>query len=245
MIKMVKMFDGEFHGARTAYSSNSIFIAILTNPGVKYDFELIGEKIFPEGFGCINPPGPGFGFGDILLSDDEESGLVTLSSLKNRLNGDGKKLTKKALKESLEEYFDAFFVVEKSAKHIRQVEFDFFYQLLNEGKDYELVQICEFEPDQDNNDEDEDEESDDDQSDEQTPEPLLKPSVALGALIGFENVTQTDAVSKFWEYVKAKGLTDPENSMRVVADEKLKVLCDGDSVTMFAVPDLISSNLSE
>ena len=86
----MKLFEGEFKGQRTAYSANCMFIAILTNPKVKYDHEVIGEAIFPDGFGAMDPPGPCAGFGAIVLTDDEEDGKVVIADLKGREDDKGK-----------------------------------------------------------------------------------------------------------------------------------------------------------
>ena len=104
MIKTVKLFEGEFKGQRTAYSANCMFIAILTNLKVKYDHEVIGEAIFPDGFGAMDPPGPSAGFGAIVLTDDEEDGKVVIADLKDREDAKGKIKSERAIKKSLKEY---------------------------------------------------------------------------------------------------------------------------------------------
>jgi len=147
MIKKLKMFDGEFKGQRTAYSGNCMFVAILTNQNVKYDHEVIGEAIYPAGFGAMEPPGPSSGFGSILLTEEEEDGKVEIEGLKDRKDDSGKKLTTKKIKSSFEEYIDGFFVVDESDKCIKQISFDDFYKLLNQGDVYKIVHFCEFMPD--------------------------------------------------------------------------------------------------
>ena len=147
MIKTVKLFEGEFKGQRTAYSANCMFIALLTNPKVKYDHEAIGEAIFPDGFGAMDPPGPSSGFGAIVLTDDEENGKVVIADLKEREDDDGKKKSESAIKKSLKDYFDGFFVVEKTEECMRQISFEKFYKLFKEGSEYKLVHFCEFSPD--------------------------------------------------------------------------------------------------
>ncbi|MSQ87603.1 MAG: hypothetical protein EXR10_12385, partial [Alphaproteobacteria bacterium] len=96
----MKMFEGEFKGQRTAYSANCMFIALLTNPKVKYDHEAIGEAIFPDGFGAMDPAGPSSGFGAIVLTDNEEDGKVVIADLKEREDDDGKKKSESAIKKS-------------------------------------------------------------------------------------------------------------------------------------------------
>jgi hypothetical protein len=155
MTKLV-MLNSEFHGSRTAYSSNAMFVAILTNIESKYNYEVIAESIFPDGFGVIEPPGPSFGFGVIVLSENESNGKVNITDLKHRNDEEGVKITAEALKESLEEYFDGFFTVNDSSQTITQVSFDEFYKLFEEEDQYKILHLCEFEPDEDE-DEDEDE----------------------------------------------------------------------------------------
>jgi hypothetical protein len=149
MISKVKFLTKKFRGTRTAYSSSSIFIAILANAKQKYDCEKIGESIFPNGFGSINPPGPSFGFGSIVLSDNEEDGKVKISALKQRKDEDGKKIKPTDLKNSISEYFDGLFVVNSKDECLEQVSLDLFYKFFEEAKEYELIHFCEFEPDED------------------------------------------------------------------------------------------------
>lgn len=143
----VKMLHKKFKGQRTAYSSDSIFIAILSRQGVNYDPEAIGEIIFPDGFGSIQPPGPSFGFGEIFLSKSEQDGVVLISSLGNRLNEEGKKVTYEEVVNSLESYTDAFFLVEEDANIIRQIEWDTFQGYLSGDSNYDFLHLVEFEPD--------------------------------------------------------------------------------------------------
>jgi hypothetical protein len=147
VIKTVKMFEGDFKGQRTAYSANCMFIAILTNLKVKYDLEAIGEAIYPDGFGTMDPPGPSSGFGAIVLTDEEEDGKVVISDLKDREDLNGKRKSERAIKKSLKDYFDGFFVVEKTEKCMKQISFKEFYKLFIEDSDYKIVHFCEFAPD--------------------------------------------------------------------------------------------------
>ena len=148
MITKVKLSSKKFHGSRTAYSSNSIFIAILSDAKQKYDHEIIGESVFPNGFGCINPPGPSFGFGTIVLKDNEENGKVKISILKKRKDYDGKSVTPAELKSSLSEYFDGFFIFSSKDQCISQIPFDTFYTYFIDANEFDTVHFCEFEPDE-------------------------------------------------------------------------------------------------
>lgn len=154
MIDLVKMKDEEFRGTRTAYSSNAIFIAILSNSSDVYDHEAVGSIIFPQGFSCIEPPGPSFGFGVIELSEGEDNGKIDIVALRSREDDDGNPVEAEALRESLDEYFDAYFVVSNKNGCIRQVDFDEFYALFLSAQGCDTIQFCEFEPDEDEDEDD-------------------------------------------------------------------------------------------
>lgn len=154
MIKSIEMLAGEFKGTRTAYSSNSIFLCILSNPTDKYDVESIGEKIFPDGFGSIEPPGPSFGFGSIVLTETESNGRILLKELNGRKDDEGNTVSGEQIKEALEDYMDAYFKVDAQAKKLVQISFKDFYELAMSGTEYKVLHLCEFEPDEDFSDDD-------------------------------------------------------------------------------------------
>ena len=149
MINSIDMFEGEFRGTRTAYSSNSVFIGILSNTEESYDAEAIGEKIFPNGFGSIEPPGPSFGFGPIVLSEKEQSGRILIKNLTGRKDDEGSAVGAEQIAQALEDYMDACFKVDSEAKKLVQISIDEFNNLIKSGKDYKILHICEFEPDED------------------------------------------------------------------------------------------------
>ena len=142
------MLRGKFTGMRTKYSARSIFVAILFNYGDNYDHESIGSEIFPDGFGCIEPPGPSSGFGSIALTKKEQDGKIRIQSFKNRKNDDGESVTESALRASFESYFDAYFVVDRDNSCIRQVRKTEFLKSAFDDKEFTAVHLCEFEPDE-------------------------------------------------------------------------------------------------
>jgi hypothetical protein len=146
MIDSVLMYERKFHGRRTAYSSDSVFVAILFNQGDSYDHEAIGARIFPNGFGCIEPPGPSFGFGSIVLTEDEEDGRVSVADLRARHDEDGNLIELDSVKKSLDEYFDGFFVVDTAGSQIKQIDLEHFSVLFESSTQYSHIQFCEFEP---------------------------------------------------------------------------------------------------
>jgi upstream activation factor subunit UAF30 len=72
----------------------------------------------------------------------------------------------------------------------------------------------------------------------------LKPSNDLAKIVGADPLPRPQVVSKMWEYIKAKGLQNPENKREIVADDTLKPVFGGrDRVTMFEMNKLIGEHL--
>jgi hypothetical protein len=149
MIK-VEMLEGEFKGSRTAYTSDSIFIAVLSNVNILSKLEIIGDFIFPDGFGCIQPPGPSFGFGLIELLPEEESGSVNIQKLISRVEkrdtSNDDEYTDKNIQTSLLNYFDGFFIYDKNSNTATQITSDKFVDKFLDGS-YKTINFIEFEPD--------------------------------------------------------------------------------------------------
>jgi len=71
----------------------------------------------------------------------------------------------------------------------------------------------------------------------------LKPSEALAAVIGGENVARTAVIKKLWDYIKANGLQDATNKRAINADAKLKPVFGKDQVTMFELAGIVGKHL--
>ena len=72
----------------------------------------------------------------------------------------------------------------------------------------------------------------------------LKPSEALAAVIGPDNVARTEVIKKLWDYIKANGLQDAANKRAINADAKLKPVFGKDQVTMFELAGIVGKHLS-
>ncbi|MFO1244563.1 MAG: DNA topoisomerase III [Ramlibacter sp.] len=72
----------------------------------------------------------------------------------------------------------------------------------------------------------------------------LKPSEALAAVIGGENVARTEVIKKLWDYIKANGLQDATNKRAINADARLKPVFGKDQVTMFELAGIVGKHLS-
>jgi upstream activation factor subunit UAF30 len=71
----------------------------------------------------------------------------------------------------------------------------------------------------------------------------LQPSPELGEIVGTEQLSRADVVSKVWEYIKKNNLQNPENKREIVADEKLEKIFGRPKVTMFEMNKYLSAHL--
>ena len=72
----------------------------------------------------------------------------------------------------------------------------------------------------------------------------LKPSAALGMVIGNNAIPRTQVAKKLWAYIKRKKLQDPTNRRMINADDALKVVFGGKKqVSMFEMTKLVSKHL--
>ena len=72
----------------------------------------------------------------------------------------------------------------------------------------------------------------------------MKPSAALGAVIGNNAMPRTQVAKKLWAYIKRRGLQDKKKRIMINADDKLKVVFGGKKqVTMFEMTKLVSRHL--
>ncbi|MGQ0702656.1 MAG: SWIB/MDM2 domain-containing protein [Gemmatimonadales bacterium] len=72
----------------------------------------------------------------------------------------------------------------------------------------------------------------------------MKPSAALGAVVGANPMPRTEVTKKLWAYIKRKGLQDKKNRRNINADDKLRVVFGGRrTVNMFEMTKLVSRHL--
>jgi DNA topoisomerase III len=72
----------------------------------------------------------------------------------------------------------------------------------------------------------------------------LKPSDALAAVIGGEQVLRTQVIKKMWDYIKANNLQDAKDKRSINADAKLLAVFGKPQVTMFELAGIIGKHLS-
>jgi len=72
----------------------------------------------------------------------------------------------------------------------------------------------------------------------------MKPSDALGAVIGNKAMPRTEVTKKIWQYIKRHKLQDKKNRRMINADEALKAVFGGKKqVNMFEMTKLVSRQL--
>ena len=72
----------------------------------------------------------------------------------------------------------------------------------------------------------------------------MKPSAALGAVIGDKAMPRTQVTKKLWAYIKRKKLQDRKNRRMINADAALKEVFRGKKqVSMFEMTKLVSRQL--
>ena len=72
----------------------------------------------------------------------------------------------------------------------------------------------------------------------------MKPSAALGEVIGDKAMPRTEVAKKLWAYIKRKKLQDSKNRRMINADASLAAVFGGKKkVSMFEMTKLVSKHL--
>jgi chromatin remodeling complex protein RSC6 len=75
---------------------------------------------------------------------------------------------------------------------------------------------------------------------------LVTPSPDLAHIVGSQPLTRGDAMKRVWDYIKKHDLQDPKNKRRIIADDNLRPVFDGnESLTMFEMTAYISRHLNK
>ena len=72
----------------------------------------------------------------------------------------------------------------------------------------------------------------------------LKPSDALAAVTGTEQVVRPQVIKKLWDYIKAQGLQDAADKRTLNADVRLLAVFGKLPLTMFALAGIVGRHLS-
>jgi upstream activation factor subunit UAF30 len=72
----------------------------------------------------------------------------------------------------------------------------------------------------------------------------LQPSEELAAVVGGPTpLSRSEAVSKVWDYIRARNLQNPENRREVLADDALRKVFGKDKATMFEMNKHLARHL--
>ena len=72
----------------------------------------------------------------------------------------------------------------------------------------------------------------------------VQPDELLAVVVGAEPIPRSEITKKLWEYIKAKGLQNPEKKTEIIADDALKAVFGGkEKVTMFEMTKLVSQHI--
>jgi upstream activation factor subunit UAF30 len=72
----------------------------------------------------------------------------------------------------------------------------------------------------------------------------LQPSEELAAVVGGPApLPRAEAVSKVWDYIKARNLQNPEDRREILADDTLRKVFGKDKVTMFEMNKHLARHL--
>ena len=71
----------------------------------------------------------------------------------------------------------------------------------------------------------------------------VQPSKELAAVVGSEQLSRGEVVSKVWDYIKSHKLQNPQNRREILADDKLKKVFGKDKVTMFEMTKHLAQHL--
>jgi chromatin remodeling complex protein RSC6 len=72
----------------------------------------------------------------------------------------------------------------------------------------------------------------------------LTPSAELAAVVGADQLSRGETVSRIWAYIKKNNLQNPANKREIIADAKLKPVFGGkDKVSMFEMNKHLAAHL--
>jgi hypothetical protein len=140
----VKLSKEPFEQRREEYESESIFALIICKASSEYDREALGQALIEdEDWGCIDPPGPIGGFGDLVTQDFLEENDCKPSLHVLRELGDEKDIA-----DELFPYLDGIFIANADSSVFEETKYSLgtLAKLLSDADDEDYVEIVEYEP---------------------------------------------------------------------------------------------------
>jgi upstream activation factor subunit UAF30 len=72
----------------------------------------------------------------------------------------------------------------------------------------------------------------------------MRPSEALGAVVGARPMPRSQVTKRIWDYIKKNGLQDQKNRRQINADDRLRAVFGGRrQVSMFEMTRLVNDHL--
>ena len=72
----------------------------------------------------------------------------------------------------------------------------------------------------------------------------VQPDEVLAVVVGSDPIPRSEITKKLWDYIKAKGLQDPNKKTDILGDDALKAVFGGkERVTMFEMTKLVSQHI--
>jgi hypothetical protein len=141
-----RLLDENFTQRRSEYTSRSYFVLIYSKESVDYDREILGEALLPdEEWGCIDPPGPIDGFGEIFTQErlEENNGKLLLGQLRGIASVE-------RIVDEIFPYIDGLFIANNDERVFDEIPHnsDSLAALIRSGSDNDCVEIAEYEPDE-------------------------------------------------------------------------------------------------
>ena len=72
----------------------------------------------------------------------------------------------------------------------------------------------------------------------------VQPDEVLAVVVGSTPIPRSEITKKLWDFIKSKGLQNPEKKTEIIADDALKAVFGGkERVTMFEMTKLVSQHI--
>ena len=137
----VKLVKEPFEQRREKYESESVFAFIIGKASSEYDREALGSVLIEDDdWGCIDPPGPVGGFGDLVTQDFLEDNDCKPSLYALRDLSDEKEIARE-----LFPYLDGIFIANPDSSVFEETKYSLgtLVKLLSDADNDEYIEIVE------------------------------------------------------------------------------------------------------
>jgi hypothetical protein len=140
----VTLLQDPFEQRREEYESESIFALIIGKASASYDREVLGNRLVEDDeWGCIDPPGPIGGFGELITQDflEENDCKPTLGALRELGS-------EKEIADEIFPYLDGIFNADANSLTFVEMKYSLgtLVKALKDADDNDYIEIVEYEP---------------------------------------------------------------------------------------------------